>query len=137
MSLHELGNGWDEHSGGNITGVTTALTTLSADNVDAKFEALLDVFGVSDHVHVENASLVELLNNVLGGHTDSTDEEFGATLDDDINELVELSLGVVMAGSTLVPENLHVIQKKLTWSFVRCRRPEAKANQHRMVHSYR
>lgn len=97
MSLHELGNGWDEHGGGDITGVTTTLTTLGADNVDAEFEALLDVLGVSDHVHVENAGLVELLDDVLGWNTDGTDEEFGSALDDDINKLVELSFGVVVA----------------------------------------
>jgi hypothetical protein len=97
VSLHELGNGWDEHGGGDITGVTTTLTTLGADNVGAEVEALLDVLWVSDHIHVENAGLVELLDNMLGRDTDGTDEEFSSALDDDINKLVELSFGVVVA----------------------------------------
>jgi hypothetical protein len=99
VPLHELGNGWNKHGGGDITSVTTTFTTLGADDVGAEFEALLDVFGVSDHVHVENAGLVELLNDVLGWNTDGTDEEFGSALNNDINKLVELSLGVIMAAS--------------------------------------
>lgn len=49
--------------------VTTALAALSADDVYAYFKALLDVFWVTDHVHVKNAVLVQLLNHMLGRHT--------------------------------------------------------------------
>ena len=49
------------------------------------------------YVHHGDARLVELLDDVLGWNTDSTDEEFGSALNDDINKFVELSLGVVMA----------------------------------------
>ena len=60
---------------------------------------------------------MKLLNDVLGWDTDSTDEEFGTALNDDINKLVELSLGVVMAKqkvhtymSAKVQLLLHVIE---------------------------
>jgi hypothetical protein len=94
--------------------VTTALTTLGANNVGAEFEALLDVLGVSDHVHVENAGLMELLDDVLWWDTDGTDKEFCSALDDDINKLVELSFGVVVAKCKLAirASNLHVIDTK-------------------------
>lgn len=47
--------------------------------------------------HVQNAVLVELLDNCLGGNADSTDEELGARVDDDVDELVELALCVIIA----------------------------------------
>jgi hypothetical protein len=97
VSLHELGNGWDKHSGGDITSVTTTLTTLGGDNVDTKVKALLDVLGVSDHVHVEHAVLVKLLHDGARRNTDSADKQSGAAFNDDINELIELSVGVIMA----------------------------------------
>jgi hypothetical protein len=52
---------------------------------------------VADHVHVDDAVLVQLLNDVLRGDADGRDEELGAGLDDDVDQLVELALGVVVA----------------------------------------
>ena len=97
LALDQLGNGGDEDSGRDITGVTTALTTLGADNINANIKGLLDVLGVADHVHAEDAGTVELLDDSLGGNTDSGDEKASLFLDDNINELTELALGVVVA----------------------------------------
>lgn len=96
-TLAGLNDGGDENSGGDVTGVTTTLTTLSADDIDTEVEALLDVLGVADHVHVDDAVGVELVDDVLGGNTDGGDEELGTGLDDDVDELVELALGVIVA----------------------------------------
>ena len=82
--------------------MASTLTTLCADHVDAEVEALLDVLGVSDHVHVENAGLMQLLDDGLGWYADSADEELGTGVDDDVDEFVELALGVVVAVSLLV-----------------------------------
>jgi hypothetical protein len=79
--------------------VATALAALRADDVDAEVEALLDVLGVADHVHVQDASLVQLLDDGLGGHPDGANEQLGAGVDDDVDELVQLALGVVVAVS--------------------------------------
>lgn len=98
VALDELSNGGDEDGGGGVTGVAATLATLSADDIDTEVEALLDVLGVADHVHVEDAVLVELLDDVLGGDTDGGNEELGAGLDDDVNQLVKLALGVIVAG---------------------------------------
>lgn len=97
LALDQLGNGGDEDSGRDIAGVTTALTTLGADNINANIKGLLDVLGVADHVHAEDASTVELIDDSLGGDTDSGDEKASLFLDDNINELTELALGVVVA----------------------------------------
>jgi hypothetical protein len=52
---------------------------------------------VTDHVHAEDTGTVELLDDGLGGNTDGGDEELGTTLNDNVDELVELALGVVVA----------------------------------------
>lgn len=96
-ALNQLGHGGNEDGSGDITGVTTALTTLGADDVNADVESLLDVLGVADHVHAEDTSTVELLHDGLGGNTDGGDEEASAALNDDLDELVEFALGVVVA----------------------------------------
>jgi hypothetical protein len=40
---------------------------------------------------------VESLNDVLWWDTDSRDEKFGTRLDNNVNEFIELSLGVIVA----------------------------------------
>ena len=52
---------------------------------------------MSWRTYVKDAVLVELLDNGAGRDTDSAAEEFGARVDDDVDELVELALCVVIA----------------------------------------
>jgi hypothetical protein len=45
---------------------------------------------------------MQLLNDLSWGYTDGRDEELGAGLDDDVDELGKLALGVIVAvGSRL------------------------------------
>ncbi len=81
--------------------MAAALAALGADHVDADVEAFLHVLGVPDHVHVEDAGFVEAVDDVEGGHADGGDEEFGAGIDDDGDEVVEFAFGVVVAGVVL------------------------------------
>lgn len=97
LTLAELDDGGDQNSCGNITSVSTTLTSLSADDINAELKALLDVLGVSDHVHVQNTGLVQFLDNMLGGNTDGRNEQLGSARNCDVDELVKLSLGVVVA----------------------------------------
>lgn len=106
VTLDSVDDGGNQHSGGNVTSVTTTLTALSADNVDAELEALLDVLDVADHVHVQDTGLLQLLDDMSGGDTDGGDEQLGAGLDDNVDELIELALGVVVVGLSGVATNL-------------------------------
>lgn len=92
-----LDDGGDQHRGRRVAGVAAALTALGADDVGADVEALLDVLDVANHVHVQDAGLVQLLDDGLGRHADGADEQLGAGLDDDVDEAIELALGVVVA----------------------------------------
>ena len=97
LALAELGNSRDENRRGNITSVTTTLTTLSANDVNANLKTLLDVLGVADHVHCEDTGFVESVDDCLGGDTNGRDKELGSALNDDVDELVQLALGVIVA----------------------------------------
>ena len=100
VALDGLNDGGDEDSGGNVTSVTTTLTTLGADDIDTDVNALLDVLDVANHVHVGNTSLVELVDDGLGGDTDGRDKQLGAGLDNNVDELIELALGVIVAAKS-------------------------------------
>jgi hypothetical protein len=52
LAFNEIYNSRDQNSCGNIASMSTSLTTLSTDNVHAEIEALLNMLGVSDHIHV-------------------------------------------------------------------------------------
>lgn len=99
--LANVDDSGDEDSRGNIASVATALTTLGADDVDAEVNALLDVLNVADHVHVDDAIGVELVDDGLRGHTDGRDKKLGALLNDNVDELVELTLCVIVAVQAL------------------------------------
>ena len=96
-ALDHFGDGGDEDGGGDVAGVAAAFAALGADHVGADVEAFGDVFGVADHVHVEDAGFVEALDDVDGGHADGGDEEFSARVDDDGDEVVEFTFCVVVA----------------------------------------
>ena len=48
------------------------------------------------YVHNEDPSFVELFNNFLGRYTDSTNEELGLLLNDDIDQFIEFTLCVIV-----------------------------------------
>ena len=97
LTLAELDNSGDQNSCGNIASVSTSLTTLCANNIDAEIEALLDVLGVTDHVHVKDACLVETVDDMLRWDADGGDEELCAAVDDDAHELVKFALSIIIA----------------------------------------
>jgi len=116
VALDEVDDGWDENGGWGVTGVASSLTTLGADQVDTESEALGDVLWVADHVHVEDAVGVELVDDGLWWDTDGRDEELGARLDDNVDELVELALGVIVVGLAGVTANLWEKEIDTEWS---------------------
>jgi hypothetical protein len=69
---------------------------------------------VTDHVHVEDAVGVELIDDSLGGNSDGRDKQGGLFGDDDVDQLAELALSVVVAGEESVAFRLDVVQVVLT-----------------------
>ena len=82
--------------------MASTFAALGTDNIGTTVECLLYVFGMTDHVHVEDTMLVEFLNNMLWWDTDGRDKELSTRLNDNVNELVKLTLGVIVAVQKLV-----------------------------------
>ena len=106
LALAELDHGGDQDSRRGISGVSTTLASLGADDIHAEVKALLDVLWVSNHVHVQDTGLVESLDDMLRGNTDGRHEQLGSAFNNDSYELVELSLRVIIAvgKTTSAPE---------------------------------
>lgn len=56
------------------------------------------VFRVADHVGADDFGRVEFLDDVRGWDADGGDEERGFFFDDDVDQGVQLAVGVVVAG---------------------------------------
>jgi hypothetical protein len=97
LTLYHLDNSGDEDGGRDVSSVATSFTSLSTDDIRSYVEALLYMFRVADHVHIEDASLVEAVNDRFWRHTDSRDEELCLAVNDDADQLVEFALGIVVA----------------------------------------
>lgn len=99
LTLAHGRNSGNENGCRDIASVSTTLATLGTDKIGADVETLLDVLGVSDHIHVEDAVLVQLVDDLFWWDTNGGDEEARAGLDDDVYELAELAFCVVVAMS--------------------------------------
>ena len=75
--------------------MATGFTTLSADDVCTSLASLLNVLGVANHIHIQDAICVEFLHDVLGSDPDSGDKELCAAGDDDVDKVVKTTFGVV------------------------------------------
>lgn len=99
LAFAQSNNRRDQYRCRGIASVSAALATLCADDIDTEIKALLDVLGVTDHVHVKDAVLVQFLDNSLGRNTDGGNEELRAALNDHIDQFVQLALCVIVARS--------------------------------------
>ena len=92
--------------------MSTSFAALSTDHVNTDIQAFLHMFGVADHVHVEDAGLVEALDDMLGGNPDGRDEELGSAINDDAHEFVKFAFGVVVASGLDVSIGLDVVRSQ-------------------------
>lgn len=53
---------------------------------------------LTNHVHARDPGLVQLVNDLLGGHADSADEKGGLLVDDDVDQLGKGAVRVVLVG---------------------------------------
>lgn len=102
LALDHLHNGGDKDSCGDISGVTTTLTSLGANDICTGIKAFLNMLRVADHVHVEDTGGMQALNNMLWWNTNCRDKELGSAFNDYINKLIKLALGVVIANRMLI-----------------------------------
>jgi hypothetical protein len=79
-----------------LAGVSAALATLSTHNVDSSFERFMSVFWVADHVHDQDASLMQSLDHVRWRHSDRGDKQLGLLLNHNADELIKLAMSVVV-----------------------------------------
>jgi len=116
--------------------MTTTFTSLCADDVYVAFKAFCDVLWMANHVHVEDAVFVQFIDNMLRWYTDSRDKEFGTRIDDDIDEFIELALGVIVATKDTSISPVHSVDSLvLTLFSVPCLQPVGSRDQHQTVHS--
>jgi hypothetical protein len=103
----EVDDDRNEDRGGDVAGVAAALAALRANDVGAGGERLLDVLGRADHVHVGDAGGVQLVDRPARRHADGRDEELGARLNDNVNQLGQFAFGVVAVGLARTAANLR------------------------------
>jgi len=60
---------------------------------------------MSNHIHVEDTSFVEAFDNMFRRNADCRNEECSATFDDNINQLIELTFGIVIARNVKLVDN--------------------------------
>lgn len=96
LALANVDAGRDQNAGRDVASVSSTLTSLGTNKVATDVEGFLYVFGVAHHVHDGDAGFVQLVDGPHWGNTDGTDEELGLLLNDDVEELGELALGVVV-----------------------------------------
>ena len=96
LALADVDAGRDQNAGRDVTSVSSTLTGLGANKVATDIDGLLDVLGVANHVHDRDPGLVQLVDGPNRGNADSADEELGLLLNDNVEELRELALGVVV-----------------------------------------
>ena len=80
---------------------------------------------------------MKLLDNVLWWYTNGADEESGTRVDDNVNQIVQLALGVVVARASCQQMMPAEDEDILTWSYGLQLRLEEAEGQHRMVLSDR
>ena len=103
--------------------MTASFAALGAYHIGADVETFLDVFGVPDHVHVENAGFMEALDDVNWGDADSGYEQLGAGVDDDGDEIVKFAFCVVVATGFIVSawwQSIGGERGAEVWEYVLC-----------------
>ena len=53
---------------------------------------------MADDVGYNDTSAMKFVNSTLGRSTEGADKEFGAFLDDDIDDFIELTFAVIVVG---------------------------------------
>jgi len=99
-------DGRDQDAVGDVARVSATLTALRAHHVDTQLQSLDGMLGVSDHVHDQNAGVMQPVDDALGRDAHGGHKQLGARLDGDVDQLVQLAVGVVVVGLAGVAADL-------------------------------
>lgn len=75
--------------------MSTCFSTLRTDDVCTSLTRLCHMLGMSDHIHIKDAMFVEFVDDVLRRNADGRHEQLGTSRNDDINQLVQCSFGII------------------------------------------
>lgn len=64
MTFDHGGDGGNQHGNGDVSRMTSTLATLGTQDIDIVREALGDVLGVADHIHVQHAAGVDARHGI-------------------------------------------------------------------------
>ena len=78
--------------------VTTTLRSLRANDIHARVQRLDRMLRRTHHIHDQNASRMQAVDDVLRRHAHGGHKQPRAILDGDVNQLVEVAVGVVVVG---------------------------------------
>lgn len=76
----------DQDRSGNIPSVASTFTGLGTDNINTDVKGFLYVFGMADHIHDRDASLMKLIDDFPRGNTNCGDEKPGFFFDNHLDE---------------------------------------------------
>lgn len=78
-----------------ITSVSACFGALGTNDIRASLAGFVHMFRMTDHVHIQYAMAVESGHDMLGSNSHGRDEQFGTAINDDINEFIECSSGII------------------------------------------
>src|SRR5690349_21384385 len=91
--------------------LTTPFAALGTYNVYTSVQSLHRMLGVSNHVHDQDASLMQSLDSPRRRHANCTDKQLRSILDRDLDQVVELTVCVIVVG--LARTAAHLRERKI------------------------
>lgn len=71
--------------------MATSLRALCTYDIGSSSTSLDYVLRMASHIHIQDAICMELFHDMLGSHSDRGNEEFCLSLDNDIDQFVQVS----------------------------------------------
>ena len=93
--LDDVCTGRDKHTRRGLSRMPASLAALCANDIRTGLARFMRMLRVADHVHVQDAVGVELVDDGLRRDAHRGDKELGSTLDDDVDQVVQCTFGII------------------------------------------